>query len=627
MKRVLWILGISAMVLGQVACDRNSLTLSMQGEDGDNIVVNPNKQWTKSKLPAYIGDISAYPQHLQTVIRGRFTKEVGLDAAGIIFAGASDMATDADKLSAAAANGAFVVVPPSVDLSLLGADPLLAPDANDALPPLFYCYSGWGRGEFYVMYNEAEMFFAEEGEPSMTEEEWKALSLKNQGLGDDGGSSMTDYDNDSSHNENYFQARMDPFVDWVDAAYVQRHSFHAPLVSSYDELRENIEQSGQRLSFNYPFSINAYIDKATWSDPDYLNKSGSISVEFYVYPIYMQSSNGSSKAGDYYGVVSTVTPHNQSMWGPYVGAHGACRNRIYGFWFNDMDVETYLMDANGNDIPGLEYFERPIPENKNDSKTYSNGKTFSMSGGISGGASGGHAYVVGNFSLGGTWTSSTNYTLETISYSRNSSNATVKYHYWSENVKLTDDWDDWTLINQNFPAPVRNEFSAHTMWVWHVPSSVVSDGDTKTFRMGTEIQIHYSTWYHWRASAEFDSNKKDHLVRIPVRAWNLDRPDRTPWGFIRLRNAANNEMAHVSFYKKGEESGDPVATLTTSYGKGEEARIALPEGTYSVTWDAVDGDTGARLSSWIYRNVKVHQGANEETATVRISSVDGEKVE
>ena len=65
--------------------------------------------------------------------------------------------------------------------------------------------------------------------------------------------------------------------------------------------------------------------------------------------------------------------------------------------------------------------------------------------------------------------------------------------------------------------------------------------------------------------------------------------------------------------------------LTTSYGKGEEARVGLPVGIYDVTWDIVDGDSGAKLSSWIYRNVEVHSGYNDETATHRISSVDGEQ--
>ena len=54
-------------------------------------------------------------------------------------------------------------------------------------------------------------------------------------------------------------------------------------------------------------------------------------------------------------------------------------------------------------------------------------------------------------------------------------------------------------------------------------------------------------------------------------------------------------------------------------------RVGLPEGTYNVTWDIVDGNTGAILNSWIYRNVKVHQGYNDETSTIRISSVDGEQ--
>ena len=63
--------------------------------------------------------------------------------------------------------------------------------------------------------------------------------------------------------------------------------------------------------------------------------------------------------------------------------------------------------------------------------------------------------------------------------------------------------------------------------------------------------------------------------------------------------------------------------LPTSYGKGDEACGGLVEGTYSITWDIVDGNTGSVLSSWIYENVEIHQGKDAESATVRISSVDG----
>lgn len=627
MKKIVSILCFFALVSGLASCQKTRLDFREDMQKYSNsILLNPNKQWKTSQIAAYIGDISSYPQELQTVIRQRFPNPAEVEGAGVIFAGRSDLAANGAKIAKAATAGACVIVPAGVDLSMVGANPLLDPHSSDNMPPLFYCYSGYGAGQLFVMYDEPVTPREEVGSSSMNEEEWRSLILLNQTLGDYVGTSVTDYDNDPAHNENYFQTRMDPFVAWIEGLYLERSLPHALSASSYDDLQDIIEQSGQRITFNYPYGLNVFIDQATFSDPDYLCKTGSISVEYRVYPIYMLSSNG-DKAGDYYGVVSTVTPHIESMWGPYAAAHGWTRNRIYGFWFCDMNMDIDLLNSDMSSISGLEYFDRPIPENKNDSRSYSKGKTFSISGSVSGGASGGKPYVVGQFGLGGTWTSTTNYTLETISYTRDSSTPTVKYRYWSENVKLTDDWDDWSLINTNFPAPVRTEFSAHSMWVWHVPGSAVKDGDTRQFRMRSKINLRFSTWYHWRGALEYDSNRKDHEVPVIVFDCSLDQPDRTPWGFIRLRNAADNEMAHVSFYKKGAESGEPIATLTTSYGKGEEARIALPEDTYSVTWDIVDGNTGAKLSSWIYRDVTVHQGYDDTSATVRISSVDGERTD
>ena len=106
-----------------------------------------------------------------------------------------------------------------------------------------------------------------------------------------------------------------------------------------------------------------------------------------------------------------------------------------------------------------------------------------------------------------------------------------------------------------------------------MPSSVVKDGDTQQFQLQTTVSINYCTWYHWRGSIEYDDKKKGHKVDVPVQTWTLDRPDRTPWGFVQLRNASDYEMAHVSIYPKGHESEPPVAVLPTSYGKGEEAVV------------------------------------------------------
>ena len=126
----------------------------------------------------------------------------------------------------------------------------------------------------------------------------------------------------------------------------------------YEDLKANIENLGQRLTNNFPYSLSNEIDRASSSDPDILSKSGSLDVEFRVYPFYMQSAND-DKAGDYYAVVSTVTPHNASMWGPFVGSHGWTRNRVYGYWFNKMIMETSLVNTDGSAISGLEYSSHP----------------------------------------------------------------------------------------------------------------------------------------------------------------------------------------------------------------------------------------------------------------------------
>ena len=112
MKRILWILGFSALVLSVVSCDLNSLNVPLNdGETGNNIYVNPNTHWPPSKTPAYIGDISAYPQELQNVIKQRFSKQVSMETAGVIFAGPSELSAHADKLTDAANSCAFVVTP------------------------------------------------------------------------------------------------------------------------------------------------------------------------------------------------------------------------------------------------------------------------------------------------------------------------------------------------------------------------------------------------------------------------------------------------------------------------------------------------------------------------------------
>ena len=399
----------------------------------------------------------------------------------------------------------------------------------------------------------------------------------------------------------------------------------------YNELRINIENTGELYPMQKSFTLNKKIDQAVLSSADYLEKSGSVSLEFRVCPLYLQSANG-SKAGDYYFVTCAVTPHNNSFWGPEKHNHGGTQIRIYGYWMKDLDLSVDLVNEDGSAIQGLSYFERPIPENQNDSRTYSNGKTISVSGTLSGGYSekqGGNLGVSG--SCGVSWTSTTSYSLNTVSYTLDTSSPTVKYHYYTSNVKLKDDWDN---TEENFPTACHTEFTGHSCWVWFVPydengTSGVKDGSSKRFRLKASVKATYSSWYHWRGAAEYDSNRKDYDdVKFDTGdGYLLPQLDRTPWGIIALKNASSYEMAHVKFYKSGEESAEPVATLTNSFSKDQVAKQGLAEGTYTVIYDFMDPNTNQVLSRWKMQNVKVHQGRDEASATTSVSTVNAVKVE
>ena len=388
----------------------------------------------------------------------------------------------------------------------------------------------------------------------------------------------------------------------------------------------NIEQESVTFGAteSHWFTLSNIIDTYGPSGTsDWLTKTGNIDLVLRVTPAYLQSSNGSN-AGDYYFVTCAVTPHNGSLWGPYKEDHFWAQIRIYGYWFKDLDLSVELVNEDGSSINGLSYYERPIPENKNNSKSYTNGKTISLSGTLSGGyqqnkknkdKQGFHGE--GSITCGATWSSSSNYTLDDIEFTLDSSSPTVKYHYSSSNVKLKDDWDK---TYENFPTACHSEFTGRSLWVWKVGS--VKDGDTKKFKIKASVNANYSSWYHWRAASEFDKNRKDYSTSFS-REYTLGIPDRTPWGYIDLKNAMSSEMANVRFISTS--NNQVVKQLTSSYSKDQVASAALSEGTYNVVFDQLDPNTNKVLSTWTIKNVKVHQGKDKASATLSLSTTSAVK--
>lgn len=368
----------------------------------------------------------------------------------------------------------------------------------------------------------------------------------------------------------------------------------------------------------HSFTLNNKIDTYNPSGTsDWLNKSGSIDLVLRVTPAYLQSSNGAN-AGDYYFVTCAVTPHNGLLWGPYKENHAWSQIRIYGYWFKELDLDVELVNEDGSAISGLSYYERPIPENKNNSKSYTSGKTISLSGTLSGGYSEKQGiHGEGSLTCGATWSSSSSYTLDDIEFNLDTSTPKVKYHYYSNNVTLKDDWDN---MNSYFPTASHNEFTGRSLWVWKVAS--VKDGDTKKFKIKANVKATYSSWYSWRGAADFNSNRKDYSTRFD-RAYTLDVPDRTPWGYIDLKNAMHSEMANVKFINVATH--EVVKELSSSYSKDQIASAALREGTYDIEFDQLDPDTNNTLGSWIIKGVAVHQGRDKQSATISISTTSANK--
>ena len=616
MKKSFYLIPAIAATVLMAACNKTPAAENSQGGNSNGY---DNTTWNYFRGTANLGGIAAFGAELGEAIQNFFPLGTDVANAQVVFVGESDIEAASPALLKAIANDAFIVFPAydgvEEDFAALGVE-LDIPTVEGAdYTPLFYCYSGYGLGYTYTMWTEAERDEPEnDGKVSMTEEEWKKLEEANKPYANEKEEELEDY------NLSFFEARMAAFVKWLEDSIAEQMETKAHYAA---EIGGKLENMGKRYSHSFSYDLNEKIDEATASDPDYLSGSGSLDVDVRVYPVFKQSSNG-NQAGDYYIIISKIIPHNSDMWHPRANNHGWCQNRLYGFWFDEMNVTTSLVNSNGSSISNIDYFERPIPENKNQSKQYSNGKSVSLSGSLNAGVGdvAGNSFG-GNVGFGATWSSSTSYSLETIEYTVNSASpSAVKYRYYTtENVKLTDDWGNQSKIDNNFPPAVRNDFYANSNWVWHVGS--VTDYDTKTtFKLETKIDITYASWYHWRLAAEFNSNKKTYRKDFPKLSWDIAAPNRVPWGVIAIKNATTYEMAHVTIY---DSNNKKVDVLTNSYSKDQVAKVSLPVGTYSVHFDLLDGNSQRKYASYVYDNVEVKQGGDEKSATTEISSIDAVK--
>ena len=599
----------------------------------------PVEVWKTCQKPTFISGIETEDPDFQTVIRQRFPNQVGsLSEAEIAFVSHATAAANQTALKDFYERGGLIVMM-HPDAGKFDKNGDYLPGYNDE----HFCDNEQFDELFYA-YNIAEKHFTMFEEPpfdgiyddevtEMSSEEWAAIEEANKQYTGKSESNVQGclYDNDYDQNENYFHIRMDAFIDFIEEIEQQMRSVGT---RSGDDMTLSVDD-GFFFSQNVPISLNHIIEKDfAW------NKSSSITVKCYVSSAYMLSCNGNDKAGDYYLVKTEIIPHLTPLWEANACSYGPCRCRIYAYWFERMLAEYRICDSEENfslDESDVQFYKQPIPENENTEVSYTNGFSWGINGSI-GGQVGTNNEAQGNVGFSLQWSNSISYALKSIQYRCDTSSPyCASFTYNSNNVKLTDDdYEDETKTNKNFPEITHTEFTARTAWMWRVPyneSLGVADGKDTQFSFKMRIKPTFASWYHWRGAVEYDSNKKTYNGYEENGGWfyhiqELPAPDRTPWGILALRNAANNTVANIKIYKQDDyaEKGSNAtvyATIPSSYNMNEIARKKLVEGTYTITFQTIDPNQNNKvLTNWKYEEISIHQGKNADEATTEISTVN-----
>ena len=306
-----------------------------------------------------LGDISGLPAELQTALKKRMTNLVSSGAeADISFC----VAGEKDKFDSHLKKGTTaIVVAPAVggdfsEIAKLAGGVL--PSATQ-MPILFYATQKYGQ--HYLML--------------------------------DGG--VPDNLETTEEKVDFYERRIIPLIHWLNKVEAQKEkrrlqeeaaqNGQAPY--DYDDLTANIDDDGLSLTCNLPYDLANTFEYWPWEFP--LNASSSIDFGLRVYPIYKQSCH-QEKSGDYYVVTTEITPYNQGMWRAYNEEMEFLGDTMYmmGYWFNKMHTAFKLVDMDGNDIPGIEYNLKPLPENEIDSHQYSDGTSTTIGGSATAGFSG-----------------------------------------------------------------------------------------------------------------------------------------------------------------------------------------------------------------------------------------------
>ncbi len=628
MKRFLLQLMLALpMLLGLASCsDNDDNNSGGTTPDGSSTQVTVFQDWRSSQVPTYIdAAISGVDEDFTSVLGKQFSTATDLASARLAIVSADRLTADAAALKSVYDAGGIIAVIHPTEAQL---NPLLETLGGEHYLPT---YDGYGI-LVYAFDNGYHHYTMLEEDPTqdtdqddevqeMSQEDWEALQKADQGP--DGSEdffrrhSLHYSDNDPDFNENYYQIHVAPFVEWVDERLVSEAK--APTRGSNDDAKDALSEYYCEFRTEFPIQLNHQIDCALGSNPDNLDKSGLAIVNYKIYPFYVLSCNPGDAPGDYYIVKGTVNVQNDRLWGPYAEGHGACNDRVIGYFMRNVQFDYLLRNLNGSAIDGLELFQYPTPTTTEGSKTYTVGSMWNIGGSLSTADAG--------FNFGYSHTNTTSETLSDIKVEQTSNGPDITYKYITQNLNPSN--RDFDKLDRDYPSLCRGNFIATNYWVWKIPhgKSNVTDGSTVKFKMTIRFSGQWGSYNWWRgASWGYDKTFGNDLgTRSETQT--IYAPKRQPFGVLALKNAANNTVADIKIWRQSDAAdAKPFATIQSSYNVNEVAKTKLPTGKYRLEWNTYDANQGnQKTGTWKYENVEVKMGANEKDATTEISTVNAVK--
>ncbi len=351
------------------------------------------------------------------------------------------------------------------------------------------------------------------------------------------------------------------------------------------------------ISYTYPYNVHYNFRNILWSDDDYLNGSGSMTVAYDIYMCHVYE--GQSGAGDYYAMNMTTSVANAGMWqGTGDNRHGGVHVRWCGWYGKGFTAQSMLCPAElaHNDIAATRITNvqftaqgTPSPATTVGSTVYTNTHTFNIGASLTIGGkcsispSGPQAEksAQGGISAGWSWTSSEQRNISDMDI-RNTSHDNVAS--WKVDFNNLPEYSAGLYFKEGNSKVFRSTVELRSSWLWYDPTGKDNE-DKEPYTLHTTLRSDYEMQSFITTGADL---KSDYWSAMTMHKIQLPKMVNSTVGGIELNNDLSDGTYITHMQVKDADSDTVYATFDNSISKGMKQALGFFPTTkkYIVTFDA-----------------------------------------